>query len=331
MEQRMANRIPWQSSDPAAILRVGERSALTLHRYNRDAAQLVRVGLDRNPFAAVLLHRLLLRRHLIAEDLTDTLIDVCLKALADAESQGGVEDAQDLAPLCAALILLGQREQAARALILCRQACPDIEKGIEFSHKLRRLVCVEADSAFLFQIEMLNLFYRTFPLMWNEQILYHYGLELPTGGHCPAALASLIHQAAQDLSYRYLNNLFVLLIDLSPADAGLDPVAVTEQAFSVRSAEIFRALLFCRKNLSAGCGRPDTVVGNPPATLGGPECLVAAVAGMVHAVLCQPQHPPGTEPGRPTAGPVPKTASTSGKNLPKDQSCGPKDPCRFVL
>lgn len=33
MEQRMANRIPWQSSDPAAILRVGERSALTLHRY----------------------------------------------------------------------------------------------------------------------------------------------------------------------------------------------------------------------------------------------------------------------------------------------------------
>ena len=69
MEQRMANRIPWQSSDPAAILRVGERSALTLHRYNRDAAQLVRVGLDRNPFAAVLLNRLLLRRHLIAEDL----------------------------------------------------------------------------------------------------------------------------------------------------------------------------------------------------------------------------------------------------------------------
>lgn len=247
MEQRMANRIPWQSSDPAAILRVGERSALTLHRYNRDAAQLVRVGLDRNPFAAVLLNRLLLRRHLIAEDLTDTLIDVCLKALADAESQGGVEDALDLAPLCAALIFLGQREQAARALTLCRQACPDIEKGIEFSHKLRRLVCVEADSAFLFQIEMLNLFYRTFPLMWNEQILYHYGLELPTGGHCPAALASLIHQAAQDLSYRYLNNLFVLLIDLSPADAGLDPVAVTEQAFSVRSAEIFRALLFCRK------------------------------------------------------------------------------------
>lgn len=213
MEQRMANRIPWQSSDPAAILRVGERSALTLHRYNRDAAQLVRVGLARNPFAAVLLNRLLLRRHLIAEDLTDTLIDVCLKALADAESQGGVEDALDLAPLCAALIFLGQREQAARALTLCRQACPDIEKGIEFSHKLRRLVCVEADSAFLFQIEMLNLFYRTFPLMWNEQILYHYGLELPTGGHCPAALASLIHQAAQDLSYRYLNNLFVLLID----------------------------------------------------------------------------------------------------------------------
>lgn len=247
MEQRMASRIPWQSDDPAAILRVGERAALTLRRHGRDTAELVRSGLDRNPLAALLLNRLLLRRHLLTQDLTGPVAQTCLRALTDAEARGTVPDAMELAPLCAALILLKQREPAARALALCRGGCADVEAAVKFSHRLRSLLCLETGSAFEFQIEMLALLYQSFPRAWNEQVLYRYGFELPTGGTCPEALTALIHQAAGDLAYRYLNHLFVLLVDLSPAEAGLDPVAMTEQAFGVYDAEIFRALLFCRK------------------------------------------------------------------------------------
>ena len=41
LEQRMASRIPWQSSDPSAVLRTGERAALTVHRRGGSTSALI--------------------------------------------------------------------------------------------------------------------------------------------------------------------------------------------------------------------------------------------------------------------------------------------------
>ena len=247
LEQRMASRIPWQSSDPSAVLRTGERAALTVHRRGGSTSALIQAGLEQNPPAALLLNRLLLRRNLLDTDLTTAIADACRRELAAAET-ADTADPVTLAPLCAALVILQLRPEAVRALSLCGRSMPQYtEGGQEFSRRLLQFLNAENSQPLILQAELLNLMYQCLSLDWNEQLLYHYGVELPTGGQIPPALIELVQRAEQDCAFRYLHNLFTVFVDLRPADVGLSPEPLTERAFGIESIEIFRALLFCHK------------------------------------------------------------------------------------
>lgn len=242
MEERLAARIPWQ--DPAAALGAGERAALALHRRGGDTAALVRAGVPRNPCTALLLARRLTAQGLLAEGMEAEIAAFC-RPLPTVEGGPG--------SLCAALLALGLPGEAGRALTLCLPAdAPFDEPAAALIQRLRALLVAGGGDTLAIQAELLALCYQVFPRAWNEQMLYQYDTQLPTGGRCPAALARLAAQAAKDRAFRYLNNLFALLVDLSPADAGLDPAALTEAAFSVDDPELFRALLFGFKAL---CGQ----------------------------------------------------------------------------
>lgn len=238
-----------RSREPALKLlgEAGTGKSTALRRHGCDPAGLVRAGLEQSPLAALLLARLLSRRGLLEQDMTGEVAAAC------ARQREAVAPGPAALPLCAALLMLGDRQNAARVLTLCLPPDhPLDEEALAWLRQLRGMLTAESGAALELQFALLALCYATYPLGWNEQLLYRYGLELPTGGRVPPALAELVRRADRDGAYRYLYNLFMLLADLRPADLGLEPDGLTDRAFAMQSGDIFRALLFCRKAFGEG-------------------------------------------------------------------------------